>query len=179
MTFVGHSLVGAALAQATVPRKASWKLWLLVVNGYVMAAFFPDLPLPGWGHTRYFFSHSLFVNLVLIALLSGAACYYRSRVRWLTCPLVAGAAAAWLSHFPLDALYNHGRGVAIFWPFSEAALNLPLPWFTTLDMRQPLTAARNVHVFLVEAAVYVPLFMAALGGRRLWQRGRRSGGQGE
>jgi len=170
MTFVGHSLVGASLAQAAVPDGASWKQWLLIVNLYVFLAFFPDLPLPGWGHSRYIFSHSFFVNLLLIIPLAGLACYYRSRQGVGSYPLVAGAVLAWLSHFPLDALYNHGQGIAIYWPFSEAVLNLPLPWFATLDMRQPLTAARNVNVFLVEALFYLPLFGAAVLGRHAWLR---------
>ncbi|HSO19003.1 MAG TPA: metal-dependent hydrolase, partial [Desulfosarcina sp.] len=150
MTFIGHSRVGAALAQATLPAETNWKQWLLTVNVYVLLAFLPDLPLPGWGHSAYFLSHSLLVNLGLMVPLTLAAACLRSKIPFLTVPLVAGAALAWLSHFPLDALYNHGHGVAIYWPFSEAALNLPLPWFETLDMREPLTALHNRRVFLVE-----------------------------
>jgi hypothetical protein len=176
MTFVGHSLVGASLAQAAVPSGASWKQWLLIVNLYVLLAFLPDLPLPGWGHSRYIFSHSLFVNLLLIIPLAGMACYYRSRKGLGSYPLAAGAVLAWLSHFPLDALYNHAQGIAIYWPFSEAVLNLPLPWFDTLDMAQPLTAAHNVNVFLVEALFYLPLFGAAWLGRHVWLRRRNPAG---
>lgn len=172
MTFVGHSLVGAALAQAVLPAETTWKQWLLAVNAYVLLAFLPDLPFPGWGHTAYFFSHSLFVNLGLIVPLALAAVYLRLRVRFLTVPLVVGGVLAWLSHFPLDALYNHGQGVAIYWPFSGTTLNLPLPWFETLDMREPLTAPHNRRVFLVEGLFYLPLFLAALAGRYLWQRHR-------
>ena len=79
MTFVGHSLVGASLAQATMPAGASWKQWALVLNLYVLLAFFPDLPLPGWGHFRYYVSHSLFVNLSLMVPVALVCCYYRSR----------------------------------------------------------------------------------------------------
>lgn len=176
MTFVGHSLVGASLAQATLPAGASWKQWLLVVNLYVLLAFFPDLPLPGWGHAAYFFSHSLFVNLALILPLTAAACACRKRFAGVTHALVLGGALAWLSHFPLDALYNHGQGVAIYWPFSAASLNLPLPWFETLDMCHPLTAAVNRRVFLVELSFYLPLFLAAAGGRYAFRRFRPGAG---
>jgi hypothetical protein len=173
MTFVGHSLVGASLAQAAIPAGVSWKRWLLTVNVYVLLAFAPDLPLPGWGHTRYFFSHSLFVNLSLMIPMTALACYYVTRKGGVSYALVAGAAAAWLSHFPLDALYNHGQGIAIYWPFSDAVLNLPLPWFATLDMRQPLTGPYNARVFLVEALCYLPLFGAAFLGRQAWLRKRK------
>ena len=176
MTFVGHSLVGASLAQAAIPAGASWKRWLLIVNVYVLLAFAPDLPLPGWGHARYLFSHSLFVNLLLMAPMAALACCCAFRQWGVSYALVVGAAAAWLSHFPLDAFYNHGQGVAIYWPFSEAVLNLPLPWFATLDMRQPLTAAHNAKVFLVEAQFYLPLLGAAFLGRRAWLRRRNPSG---
>ena len=173
MTFIGHSLVGASLAQATIPAGASWKQWAFIVNLYVLLAFFPDFPFPGWGHFRYYFSHSLYVNLLLIVPTAAACCYFGHHTGLGSYPLVAGGAIAWLSHFPLDAMYNHGRGVAIFWPFSDAALNLPLPWFVTLDMNQPLTAAYNARVFLVEAMFYLPLFALALLARLTWlRRGR-------
>ena len=170
MTFVGHCLVGASLAQAAMPRRASWKQWVVGVNAFVLLAFLPDLPLPGWGHSRYYFSHSLFVNALLIVIL--AAFFSRVPIRGGRIPpkLLALAALAWLSHFPLDALYNHGQGVAIYWPFSDATLNLPLPWFTTLDISQPLTVARNAHVFLVEAIFYLPLLVVASLLRRIWHR---------
>jgi hypothetical protein len=174
MTFVGHSLLGASLAQATVPAGASWKQWVWIVNVYVLAAFFPDLPLPGWGHARYYFSHSVFVNLALVVLLAIIGVCFRARWKMITYPLIVGAGAAWLSHFPLDAMYNHGHGVAIYWPFSEAVLNLPLPWFVTLDMQRPFTALYNVRVFLVEALFYLPLLAAACWGRRIWLRRRRT-----
>ena len=170
MTFIGHSLVGASLAQATIPAGASWKQWAFVVNLYVLLAFFPDLPFPGWGHFRYYFSHSLIINLLLIIPTAALCCYYRSRRMIASYPLIAGAVVAWLSHFPLDAMYNHGQGVAIYWPLSEGVLNLPLPWFATLDMRQPLTGAHNARVFLVEALFYLPMFAGALGARYLWMR---------
>jgi membrane-bound metal-dependent hydrolase YbcI (DUF457 family) len=176
MTFVGHSLVGAALAQTTLPGGVSWKQWLLVVNLYVLLAFFPDLPLPGWGHSAYFFSHSLFVNLALVIPLTAAGLRWRRHIPLGSAPLVCGAALAWLTHFPLDALYNHGQGVAIYWPLSEGSLNLALPWFETLDMRVPLTAGRNARVFLVEAVVFLPLLMAAVAGRSAWQRHQKRAG---
>jgi len=173
MTFVGHSLVGASLAQAAIPAGASRKQWWFVVHLFVLLAYLPDLPFPGWGHNRYFFSHSLFVNLLLMIPMAALACYAVFRQGRPGYALVAWAAVAWLSHFPLDALYNHGRGIAIYWPFSDAVLNLPLPWFATLDMRQPLTAAHNVRVFRVEALAYLPLFGAALLGRMAWLRWRK------
>jgi hypothetical protein len=173
MTFVGHSLVGASLAQATIPAGATWKQWAFIVNLYVLLAFFPDLPFPGWGHFRYEVSHSLYVNLLLIVPAAAVICYLQSRKGVASYRLVAGGVVVWLSHFPLDAMYNHGRGVAIYWPFSAATLNLPLPWFATLDMSLPLTSGYNARVFLVEAIFYLPWFAGALLARHVWLRKRR------
>jgi membrane-bound metal-dependent hydrolase YbcI (DUF457 family) len=169
MTFVGHSLVGASLAQASIPAEASWTQSLRIVNCYVLLAFLPDLPFPGWGHARYYFSHSLAVNLTLMLPLAAIPLFrksWRSRTGW---QLIAWGMLAWLSHFPLDAVYNHGRGVAIFWPFSKGVLNLPLPWFETLQWAQPLTSPHNLRVFGVEALFGVPLCLAAWLLRRFWR----------
>ena len=42
---------------------------------------------------------------------------------------------AWLSHMVLDAMYNHGLGIGVFWPFSDAHLVLPLPSSSLLVMK--------------------------------------------
>lgn len=174
MTFVGHSLLGASLAQATIPANASWKQSLPIVNFYVLLAFLPDLPLPGWGHDRYFFSHSLAVNLALMLLMAAVALSLKGWRNKTGCRLIAGGMLAWLSHFLLDAIYNHGRGVAIFWPFSDGVLNLPLPWFETLQWAQPLNGAHNLRVFGVEALFFAPLCLAAWAARRVWLGHRRA-----
>lgn len=171
MTFVGHSLLGASLAQLTLPPQASARKQFAVLNIYVLLAFLPDLPLPGWGHARYYFSHSLIVNLGLVLPAAALAWYVLKRRRVARAPaLVIGGALAWMSHLLLDALYNHGRGIAIYWPFSDGVLNLPLPWFRTLDMHQSMGSRDNLHVFLVEAVVYGILFLGVYGARRWWLR---------
>lgn len=173
MTFVGHSLLSASLAQMTLPGQASGRQQFVVLNIYVLLAFLPDLPLPGWGHSRYYFSHSLFVNLALMLPTAVVVRYWLQRHRVARAnALVVGGALAWMSHFVLDALYNHGNGIAIYWPFADGVLNLPLPWFRTLDMHQSLGSPYNLAVFLVEALIYGVLFMGVYGGRRLWLRRR-------
>jgi hypothetical protein len=60
----------------------------------------------------------------------------------------------------LDALYNHGRGIGIFWPLSDAHLILPVPWFETLTW--PPKSDHNLRVFLIELGVYGALLLACL-----------------
>ena len=64
--------------------------------------------------------------------------------------VIIGALIAWSSHFLLDAFYNHGRGVGIFWPFSSSKLALPVPWFSTLQINLPLLSSyrrvRRLHI---------------------------------
>ena len=121
MTFIGHSLVGASLAQATIPAGASWKQWAFVVNLYVLLAFFPDLPFPGWGHFRYYFSHSLYINLLLIIPTAALCCYYRSHRRVASYPLIAGAVVAWLAAEP-EAAELTGQTVMAQREFRHRAL---------------------------------------------------------
>jgi len=65
----------------------------------------------------------------------------------------------------LDGLYNHGQGIGIFWPISDAHLVLPVPWFETLTW--PPFTEHNRRVFLIELAVY-----GAVLGFCVWIRSR-------
>ena len=66
--------------------------------------------------------------------------------------MLAGA-VAWYSHLLLDTLYNHGKGLAIFWPFGSGRVALPIPWFSTLKVI-PLLSSHNLRVAAIEGAVY-------------------------
>jgi membrane-bound metal-dependent hydrolase YbcI (DUF457 family) len=135
MTSIGHCLMGLSFGVACLPsREASRSRTSLHLAAFAVAANIPDLPLPGWGHDRYDISHSLFVNGLAMLVLAGAFAIFAAARRlaggWTV--LLMGC-AAWLSHFFLDATYNHGHGLAVLWPFSEGRLVLSLPWFSTLN----------------------------------------------
>lgn len=172
MTSVGHTLTGFGIAVAGMPSglRRRGRVTLLLLAG--TAANVPDFPLPGWGHHMYHISHSLFVTvagLTALGLWLRTRPELRSRVAgWRGLSLLA---MAWLSHFLLDALYNHGRGVGIFWPLSDAHLALPVPWFETL--RPPWRTARNLRVFAVELGVYGALLAAVSAARLGWERRAR------
>jgi hypothetical protein len=141
MTPVGHMLVGATLATACLPPARSWRRAAGHYAAFILLANAPDFALPGWGHDRYDISHSVFTNSLLIAAGLIALRLKPEAVRWVGgWAVLASAAGAWLSHLLLDSLYNHGRGVAIFWPFSGARLALPIPWFSVAPPPPPFTA---------------------------------------
>jgi membrane-bound metal-dependent hydrolase YbcI (DUF457 family) len=131
MTFVGHGLMGLAIGAAVVPRRAGWVAKGATLAAMVFLAVVPDLPLAGWGHDDYLLSHSIFINLGAIGLLLGLMAFWQQgRARLGGWAVVLGGAGAWLSHLLLDCTYNHGHGLAMFWPLSDTArLRLTLPWF--------------------------------------------------
>ncbi len=163
MTTVGHSLAGLSIAALTLPRGRSLVWYLVVGQFYLFFTNLPDFPIPGWGHSNYHVSHSLFVTLLLASLMFLLLLWpkVRERVRW---PIFAAWAVTWLSHMPLDSLYNHGRGIGIFWPISDAHLALPVPWFETISL--PPFTEHNLRVFGIEALVYGVLLAACLVARR-------------
>jgi membrane-bound metal-dependent hydrolase YbcI (DUF457 family) len=167
VTTVGHSLTGLSLAVLTLPPKQSRRWYVLTGLCFIFFANIPDIPLPGWGHGFYRVSHSVFVTLLLASLLALLLLWPRFRV------LVGGRvivawSATWLSHMVLDSMYAHGRGIAIFWPFSDAHLAMPVPWFETLHVS--VRSARDLRVFAIEAMVYGAMLILCVGLRWTWSR---------
>jgi len=85
---------------------------------------------------------------------------------------VAGG-LAWYSHVLLATMYNHGRGIAIYWPVSRGRLSLAVPWFSTMNPRD-LWSAHNLRVWAIEASVYGAIFAAACYGRHLMTRRKKN-----
>lgn len=160
MTFVGHSLAGAAIGTICLPNNTSnqWKCVYFLI--FILLANVPDLPVPYWGHDRYDISHSLFVNLLGIFLIVpwAAAPAIRHRIKHLS--ILVAASMAWLSHLLLDSFYNHGLGIAIYWPVSHARLALPVPWFSVLPNTPPPFTPRHLKIYGIELVAYGSLVVA-------------------
>jgi hypothetical protein len=168
MTPLGHSLMGVSLGALVIPRGWSRRPKWLAFGVFGLLASGPDWPAPFWGHSQYHVSHSLFVNLGLMAVVAVlVAALPRVRAALGGWPVVCAGAAAWLSHLLLDSFYSHGNGVRIFWPLSDAALSLSMPWFDVLRVGVPLRAA--LGIFAVEFAFYGSLLGLCL----LWRARRR------
>ena len=168
MTQVGHTLTGIALGAASAPRDATPGRIALHLVCFALLANMPDLPFPGWGHDAYHISHSVFVNLALIGLLLIVVIAAWGRIRKMVeHHVVIAGIVAWLSHLLLDSFYNHGRGVAIFWPFSQARLALPIPWFSAVSGSPLRLDSYTLRACAVEFACYLPLVLLAIGVRQL------------
>ena len=166
MTLIGHSLVGATLAKLFTPSSYSGRQKAIVMGAFIIIAYIPDLPLPGWGHWQYQISHSVFVNALFMMPLVIILCYLKYVKNIGSYIVIVGAVIAWSSHFLLDSFYNHGIGVGIFWPFSRGKLALPVPWFSTLQSTLSLLSYYNLKVFFIEFLFYFPIFLAVLFIRR-------------
>jgi membrane-bound metal-dependent hydrolase YbcI (DUF457 family) len=178
MTLVGHSLTGLAVAAAVFPSDLSRRQMAIGLGVFLILANIPDFALPGWGHSAYYVSHSIFVagSLFAIALLVLWAVSMSGGPR-IPGRLIAGAAVVWLSHLFLDTLYNHARGVPMFWPLSSWSPALPVPWFSNVgSYRWPLTM-RKLQIFAIEFACYLPLPAVVLAVRRVLKRKGVSRGQ--
>jgi len=159
MTTVGHSLTGLSIAVLTLPRGKTLLWYLVVGHFFVFFANVPDFPLSGWGHSSYHISHSIFLTALLASLLAVLLLLPRFSEQ-VGRKVVIAWTATWFSHMLLDSMYNHGQGIGIFWPFSDAHLTLPLPWFETLTW--PPKSDHNLRVFLIELSVYGALLAVCL-----------------
>ncbi len=163
MTQVGHSVTGAALGVLCLPQGASKKQTVVHLVVFVLLSNIPDLPLKNWSHEKYHISHSIFVNLLFIVTAMAILAYLsdiRMRIGgWL---VVASGTVAWLSHLLLDSFYNSGAGIAIFWPFSDARLALPIPWFSTVTSLPPPITPEMIRILLIEFVCYLPFLLLAV-----------------
>lgn len=153
MSPVGHSLTGLAIGALVIPPEWSNKSKAASAIALVLLANAPDLPFPYWGHERYDISHSLFSTALGCTVLIAIALFaLRSRMANLW-RLITTGILAWNSHLLLDTFYNHGKGLAMFWPYSDARVALMMPWFSHLDLSN-LWSWHNVRVALVELMSY-------------------------
>lgn len=167
MTQVGHTLTGAVIGITCLPRNASSIRKITHLVSFMALSLVPDFKLTNWGHDKYYISHSIFINLLLItAMILLLAVLKEVRIKLGGWNVIAGGAAAWLSHLLLDSLYNHGKGLAIFWPFSKARLVLSIPWLSVVTQLPPPITPELIRILVIEFATFFPLVLLALFMRR-------------
>lgn len=160
MSPVGHTLTGLAIGAAAIPMDWSRRRKQVAFGCLALLANAPDLPLPDWGHERYDISHSIFTTLVgclIVALLATWLLKLQKLFAW---SLLLAGVEAWYSHLLLDTFYNHGKGLAVYWPLSDGRIALPIPWFRTLSADQ-VFCWRNFRVAAIEAVCYGMVLAAA------------------
>jgi membrane-bound metal-dependent hydrolase YbcI (DUF457 family) len=163
MTPVGHVLTGISIGVVSMPerKKTPWKILYFVA--FSLLSLVPDFHIPYWGHDRYYISHSIFTNLlailILILLLSRSKKLIEKLGGW---KVIIGGSLAWLSHLLLDTFYNHGKGLLMFWPFSEARLALPIPWFSVVKDLPPPFTEETIRILLIELVSYGALLLVVI-----------------
>ena len=172
MTPVGHSLVGATIGICLWPEFETRRARVGIVLAMILAANIPDLPLPYWGHTDYRVSHSIFCGLVIaaviyLALKASALSREPAKLRL----LVLASTVALFSHYLLDTFYNHGKGLAMFWPVSSARMALPISWFSHMDftVHGQLFSWKNLRIWLIEFAAFGSASLMVLAIALPWQ----------
>ncbi len=169
MTTVGHSITGLSIAVLFAPQFPTVTKRIVYYVLFTLCALIPDIDIHGWGHHRYHVSHSL---VIMISAVIGISIFSliipfirRNKVYW---RFFIGCAIAWLSHFFLDSLYNHGKGVLVMWPLSEGRLNFALPWFSTIP-DFPVTMV-HVRIVLIEFIFYTPLLLISILLKKAYKR---------
>jgi len=163
MTQVGHALTGTAVAVMCLPRNISPRYKFIHFTAFIALSLVPDYRLQNWGHDRYDISHSIFVNLIFICGIIVLLTIFKGMRRqiggW---SVVAAGALAWLSHLLLDSFYNHGKGIAIFWPVSKMRLVLPIPWLSVAHPLPPPVTLELMKILLIELVTFAPLVLLAV-----------------
>jgi hypothetical protein len=163
MTEVGHILTGATIGVACMPEQKPLRWRFVYFLIFILLAVIPDIKIKYWGHDRYYISHSLFTNVLAMF----GVILFLSRRKGLIDELggrmiVVGGGLAWLSHLFLDTFYNHGKGLAMFWPISEARLALPIAWFSVVKNIPPPMTWETARILLIEFVCYGALLLIVI-----------------
>ncbi len=155
MTQIGHALAGIGIGILGLRPRLRRRAIAARLAVFALLANIPDVEVQGWGHYRYNVSHSLIVTLacILLAMIvfKTVALLTKRRFDWW---LILFGSFAWLSHLLLDTFYNHGQGIGLFWPLSDARVALPIPWFEVVQVIPPPITTQLLREIAVEAAFY-------------------------
>ena len=72
MTQLGHVIIGISCGTLVSPSKLAGWARILLLSLFALFANAPDIAIKGWGHDKYYFSHSVFVSFGLICVLFAA-----------------------------------------------------------------------------------------------------------
>jgi hypothetical protein len=163
MTQVGHALTGTAIGVMCLPKNTSLRYKTIHFAAFIALSLVPDYRIQNWGHDRYNVSHSIFVNLLFICGIIVLLAIFKDMRRkiggW---SVIAAGAVAWLNHLLLDSFYNHGKGIAIFWPLSKSRLALPIPWLSVAHPLPPPVTFELMKILMIELVTFAPLVLLAI-----------------
>ncbi|MBD3419088.1 MAG: hypothetical protein GF398_03110 [Chitinivibrionales bacterium] len=162
MTTIGHTIVGATIGLAAIPRYASRLRSIATLAVFGLLGNFADWPIKNWGHDRYEISHSVFSNLAVIAAVLLISAVFRRQVKKVGgYRILLLGCAAMVSHLLLDTFYSHGTGLGIYWPFSGETVSLALPWFDPIKVVPPPLTRQALRVMGIELLFYGTIFILA------------------
>jgi inner membrane protein len=168
MPSVGHVAVGLAAARLKKTpdgfMTSSWASLLVVLSllpDVDVVAFLLGIPYGApFGHRGAI--HSLaFALLVGIVVWAGAL--------WLRLPALPVAVTGSLvvaSHGLLDTLTDGGKGIALFWPFTNERYFAPWRPIPVAPIGSRLFAPYGISLMAYEALLFLPAFLIAAWPRR-------------
>jgi inner membrane protein len=165
---LGHVAVGFAASRAHLGRRSLWAML-----AYAALSLLPDADVLAFVfHVPYSapFGHRGATHSFAFAALVGGLALLLTR-RWRPA-LVVGLTV--LSHPLLDALTDGGLGVALFWPMTNARYFAPWSPLPVAPLGLRLLSPRGLHVVLVEAAVFLPVWVYAFWRAPARRRSQRS-----
>lgn len=169
---VAHSLFGASLVAAVLPRAGRARYWAALAAGAVLAnAADLDFILVFAFRSRAWhrgFTHSLAFALVVFVCLLLALGWRRARE-------AAAFGLAYASHVVLDfATTKAGGGLELLWPF--AADRLGLRWWGLSELPSRLPVAEILKYLSLEFVLFAPpLFFLILLRRGIFRRASAAG----
>jgi inner membrane protein len=160
MASLGHIAVGVAAARAHEGR-FHWKA-AVALSTFSMV---PDLDVIAFKFGIPYaapFGHRGATHSIAFAVLMGVAAFAVTR-SWKS-TLVLGLTV--LTHPLLDMLTDGGLGCALFWPVTPARFFFPWTPLPVAPLGSGMLSARGLHVLLVEAACFIPLWIYAVWPKR-------------
>jgi len=155
---MAHSLIGASVA-AAVDRDTPAR-WPILCLGALLGVC-PDFDyVLNWLHVGSGGWHHGFTHSIVFALFLGALMTLVSGSRSVNRFIVFSAAVA--SHPLLDFLMTESRGVALWWPFTDARYKLsgPNPIDYTWSSTSFLDAAVSIlRISLISLLIFGPLLL--------------------
>jgi inner membrane protein len=164
---VAHSLVGASLVAAVLPRAGRARYWVWLAAGAVLANaadfdFFLVIVFRSRAWHRGFTHSLVFALAVFLCLLLALG---RRRARE-----AAAFGLAYASHVLLDfATTKNGGGLELFWPFSTDRLGLR--WWGLSELPSRLPPADILKCLSLEFVLFAPPLLLLI----LLRRGQASG----
>jgi len=171
MPSVGHVAVGLAAARfKRAPHGLSHAAWASVL---VVLSLLPDLDIVAFTLGIAYgapFGHRGAIHSLTFALLVGIVIWIAARA--LKLPPLAVAVTGCLvvaSHGILDTLTDGGKGIALFWPFSNERYFAPWRPIPVAPIGARLFSSAGIRLMAHEALLFSPVFLMAA-----WRRPRPS-----